>query len=196
MEKQRIAVIQPAGKIFDRTYTEAILPIATTLNADLTRVPTDLHQQLPSALDTLKSAQTIIADLTGLNPHIMFLTGCARALDKPIHFLTQHAETFPFESAPIVYTADLAQLRTDLISILTSLSSQTNETNSAPAENPRAKFLSIFGDLLQKHSHEHRGPILQDEPTVFTLLEQDMDLPLVQDIARRARELGLRVRLM
>jgi hypothetical protein len=193
MEKQRIAVIQPAGKIFDRTYTEAILPIATTLNADLTRVPTDLHQQLPSALDTLKSAQTIIADLTGLNPHIMFLTGCARALDKPIHFLTQHAETFPFKTAPIVYTNHLEHLRTDLIA---SLSSQTNETNSAPAEDPRAKFLSIFGDLLQKHAHEHRGPILQDEPTVFTLLEQDMDLPLVQDIARRARELGFRVRLM
>lgn len=193
MEKQRIAVILPAGKIFDRTYTEAILPIATTLNADLTRVPTDLHQQLPSALDTLKSAQTIIADLTGLNPHIMFLTGCARALDKPIHFLTQHAETFPFKTAPIVYTNHLEHLRTDLIA---SLSSQTNETNSAPAEDPRAKFLSIFGDLLQKHAHEHRGPILQDEPTVFTLLEQDMDLPLVQDIARRARELGFRVRLM
>lgn len=193
MEKQRIAAILPAGKIFDRTFTEAILPVAISLDTELTRASTDLHQ-LPTTLETIKSAQNIIVDLTGLNPHVMFFTGCARALDKPIHFLTQHAETFPFKTeTPLVYAAHLEQLRTDL---LTALSKQTNETSSNSTHDPRAKFLAVFGDLLQKHRHEHRGAVLQDEPSVFTLLEQDMDLPLVQDIARRARELGIRVRLM
>ena len=194
MEKQRIAVILPAGKLFDRIFSDAIVPVAQVVGHDPIRISTDLAKtKLQPSLDILKSADAIVADLTARNPHIMFLVGYARGLNKPITFLTQHAEDFPFElDGAIVYGSDATYLKNELLAQLSG--QRTNQNNGA--EDPRARFLSIFGDLLQKHGHEHRGTIRQDEPNVFTLVEQDMDLALVQDIARRARELNLRVRLM
>ena len=192
MQKSRIAVLLPAGKLFDRIFADAIVPANL---GDLKRLSTELSDsKLPSTLNAIKSSATVIADLSAHNPHIMFLTGYARALEKPITYLAQHAEDFPFAKSthPIIYNSDLNFLRTELVA---QFSGQRTAHNNG-ADDPRAKFLSTFGDLLQKHAHEHRGPILQDEPNVFTLLEQDMDLALVQDIARRGRELGIRVRLM
>jgi hypothetical protein len=192
MENPRIAVILPAGKIFDRIFTEAI---AAAGLGELLRISTDLADpKLQAALATLDSCTTVIADVTARNPHAMFLAGYARALKKPILFITQSAEDFPFSGAPIVYGANTEFLRTELAA---RLSANRSDPTSTPGENDaRAKFLSIFGDLLQKHRYEHRGPVEQNEPTVFTLIDQDMDLALVQEIARRARELNLRVRLM
>jgi hypothetical protein len=195
MEKIRIAVILPAGKLFDRTF-EAIGATEQDLGpCEFSRISTDLSgAKLKSAFTKLESANSIIADLTARNPNVMFLTGYARALKKPITFITQHAEDFPFDqsTAPIVYGSDPNFLRTELVAQL----SGQRSTPSGKGDDARAKFLSIFGDLLQKHGHEHHGPILEDQPNVYILINQDMDLPLVQDIARRARELKLRVKLM
>jgi hypothetical protein len=191
---QQIAVILPAGKLFDRIFTEAIAPLATQ-ETQLSRISTHLTEpQLTATLQHLANSTSVIADLSARNPNVLFLTGYARALNKPITYITQHAEDFPFSAEPIVYASDLNFLRNELLS---SVSGQAGQTLSAPTKDTaREKFLSIFGDLLQKHGYEHRGPIEQNEPTVFTLVDQSMDLPLVQEIARRGRELNLRVRLM
>ena len=195
MEKIRIAVILPAGKLFDRTF-EAIAATEQDLGpCEFIRITTNLSEsKLKSAFTKLESANSIIADLTARNPNVMFLIGYARALKKPITFITQNAEDFPFdESTPhIVYGSDPNFLRTELLHLL----SDQRSTPSQRGDDARAKFLSIFGDLLQKHGHEHHGPILEDQPNVYILINQDLDLPLVQEISRRARELNLRVKLM
>ena len=195
MEKIRIAVILPAGKLFDRTF-DAIVATEQDLGpCEFVRISTDLSEsKLKSTFAKLESANSIIADLTARNPNVMFLTGYARALKKPITCITQRAEDFPFDQStpPIIYGSDPNFLRTELLHQL----SDQRSTPSQRGDDARAKFLSLFGDLLQKHAHEHRGPILEDQPNVYTLINQDMDLPLVQDIARRARELNLRVKLM
>ena len=194
MEKRRIAVILPAGKLFDRTFETLAAAEQDVGPCEFIRVSTDLSEpKLKSSISALKSANSIIADLTSRNPHIMFLLGYVRALGKPITYITQHAEDFPFDqSTPIVYGADPNFLRAELLAHL----SGQHTTPDNKADDPRAKFLSIFGDLLQKHGHEHHGPIFQEDPKIFTLINQDMDLPLVQDIARRGWELGIRVKLM
>lgn len=192
----RIAIIQPAGKVFDRTF-EAIAVAAKDFgSAEIFRVSTDLSQhQLASTFDQLAHSTMVIIDLTARNPNVMFLTGYALALNKKVKFIAQHIEDFPFDHStdPIVYGADFNYLTHQIV-----LHIAGDNTTNGPASNTDAhsEFLSIFGDLLQKHGYEHRGPIVQDEPRVFTLVEQDMDLPLVQDIARRGRELGIRVRLL
>ena len=195
MEKIRIAVILPAGKLFDRTF-EAIAATEQDLGpCEFIRISTNLSEpKLKSTFTKLESAHSIIADLTARNPNVMFLTGYARALKKPITFITQHAEDFPFDQStpPIIYGSDPNFLRTELLHLL----SGQRSTPSQRGDDARAKFLSIFGDLLQKHGHEHHGPILEDQPNVYILINQDMDLPLVQEISRRARELGIRVKLM
>lgn len=194
MEKSLLAIILPAGKLFDRTYAEGIVPAAQECGHQIIRISTDLTEaKLPSTFDALQSATSIIADLTARNSHVMFLLGYSRALNKEVIYLTQHVEDFPFElNNAIVYGSDTTFLRSEL----TAYWAGQRRAQNNGAEDPRAKFLSIFGDLLQKHGYEHRGPVVQDDPKVFTLLEQEMDLPLVQDIARRARELNIRVRLM
>jgi chorismate synthase len=67
---------------------------------------------------------------------------------------------------------------------------------SAPAPDARRLFESKFGEILAAHHHQHRGSIELENETTFVLLNQDMDLALVQDLSRRARELGLRLKLM
>jgi len=49
--------------------------------------------------------------------------------------------------------------------------------------------------LLQSHGYVPRGSVELDGST-FTLRDQEMDLPLVQAIANRAKSLNLRVRLL
>ena len=195
MEKSRIAVILPAGKLFDRTF-DAITAAEPDLGpTEFIRISTDLSEsKLKSSFQTLESAHSIIADLTARNPNVLFLTGYARALKKPITCITQRAEDFPFDqsTAPIIYGSDPNFLRTELLHHLSGQRSTPGKTG----DDARAKFLSIFGDLLQKHHHEHLGPILEDQPNIYTLINQDMDLSLVQEISRRARDLGIRIKLM
>lgn len=196
MEKPRIAIILPTGKIYDRIFIEAIFPANL---GEITRLSTDLSEQtLASTLGVLKSSTAVIADLTARNPHVMFLVGCARALQKPLIYLTQHAEDFPLDQStqPIIYGSDPSYLRSELVALFSGQKTDGSARQNNGAEDPRAKFLAIFGDLLQTHGYEHRGSVLLESPNVYTLLEQDMDLPLVQDIARRGRELGIRVKLM
>jgi hypothetical protein len=191
MENSRIGVILPNGKPFERIFNEVF---ATAELGSVIRIYNDLADpKLTATLNAIESCARIVADVTARNPHTMFLAGYARALKKPILYLTQHAEDFPFSDDPIIYGSDAAFLKRELIARISGINTQPAKDNATDA---RAKFLSIFGDLLQKHGQEHHGPIEQNEANVFTLIDQNLDLALVQDIARRGRELNIRVRLM
>ena len=194
---QRIATILPSGKLFERVFSEGFATAKKELGPiEFVRITPDLSSEtkLHQHFENIQSAAAVIADFTARNPNVMFLAGYARALKKRLTCITQHAEDFPFDQSerpPIIYGADLAFLRAELVAEYCGRSGVPPST-----EDPREMFHSIFGDLLKKHGYEHRGTIILEPPSTYTLLEQEMDLPLVQDIARRARELGLRVKLM
>ena len=177
MEKPRIAVILPPGKRFDRTF-EAIAATEKDFGTQCVRVFTDLSL-LAATLKEFADATMIIADLTGRNPDVMFLTGYALGLNKKVTFISKDPLDFPFDQStdPIVYGLDFTSLADQLVFRHCGCNSLSNRDSKQDA---RTKFLSIFGDLLQKHQHEHRGPILEDQPNIYTLINQDMDLPLVQ----------------
>jgi hypothetical protein len=128
----------------------------------------------------------------------MYGAGYAHGVGKRVLFLTSHGEDFPFDKDRhpiIIYAGNLDFLRNELSKYL-----HTGKTASAPPEsassNGREKFAQIFGDILKQHHHEHRGEIEMENAKTFVLLNQDMDLALVQDLSRKARELGFRIKLM
>ena len=92
----------------------------------------------------------------------------------------------------VLYGSDTEFLGKELVSRLSGAS----PGDSGSSQDPRAQFLRTFGDLLKKHGYEHRGEIVQEGPTTFILKDQDMELPLVQELARRGREMGIRIKLM
>jgi hypothetical protein len=124
----------------------------------------------------------------------MFLAGYAQGIGREIVFITQSGEDFPFDRAryvPVIYGSDPAFLKSELLAHF-----RGGRKSEAKGGDAREQFLATFGDLLGKHQHEHRGEIYLENPTTYVLVNQDMDLPLVQDLARRGRELGIRIKLM
>jgi hypothetical protein len=136
----------------------------------------------------------VIIDITTANPSACYLTGIADALGKRAILISPIQESIPaiFENRTIiVHRWNLEFLKTEL----EKFAAPENLEPQLNADTPEGKFQQSFGDLLRSHGYIHRGPVEFDGGT-FTLREQDMDLPLVQDIARRAKSLNLRVRLL
>ena len=192
----KIAVLLPEGKLFDQLFAEAIepaLPGAVRLRAEFSS-----ESQLGPICNAIEAAEWVVADLSGKNPNVMYLAGFAHGIGKKVVFLAQHLEDFPFDKAkhPVIgYGADRVYLRTELSHF--AANGKLSAGGQAPEpESARARFLEVFGEILAKHGYEHRGEVQLENPTTFILLNQEMDLRLVQDLARKARELGLRLKLM
>lgn len=198
MKWARIATILPVGKLFDRIFTECLAPCAKEAGADISRLEPEFSRagQLGHLCQSIEQAQLIVADVTARNSNVLYLAGYAHGIGREVLFLTQQGEDFPLDRAkhrPIIYGHDHEFLKTEFRHFLGAVNSAPGSTASPL---PREQFLATFGDLLKKHQHEHHGDIYLEDPTTFVLIEQDMDLPLVQDLSRRARELGLRIKLM
>ena len=196
MKHGRIAAILPIGKLFDQIFARAIAPAAKEAGSKISRIGAEFSS--PGALgqicQSLEAADLVLADITARNPHVMFLAGYALGIGRDVRYLVQHGEDFPFHKAsPIVYASNLDFLKSELQKLLAGGESSAAEGHGGDA---REQFLATFGDLLKKHQHEHRGEIYLENPTTFVLVGQDMDLALVQDLARRGREIGIRLKLM
>jgi len=193
-----IAALLPTGKVFDRVY-EVIASSARSIGASCSRVGEELGSAIktPAAGSALEAADLIITEVTSTNPHVMYKAGYAHGRGKPILFLTQHGETFPFvdiEPAPIIYGTNYDFLAEELLSYLKD--GKAKETSKNKSSDTLARFEQIFGEILRTHQYQHRGEIKMENDKTFILLNQEMDLPLVQDLARKARELGVRIKLM
>ena len=194
-----VLTLLPEGRLFDFVYAEAIAPALGEANASSIRIPLDLKTE-PARIavsDAITKADLVLLDLTGKSPSAMYAAGLAAAGQRKTLFLLQHLEEFPFEPNAhkvIAYAGDRPFLKSELITYLSG--NERAQPSSTAANSARDKFLSTFGDILEKHRYTHHGDITLENPTTFVLLNQDMELALVQDLARRARELGLRLKLM
>jgi hypothetical protein len=189
-----VAVALPDGKFFERLYHTALVPWAAERGAGLVRI--DLaNATLGSLCTAIERVDLVIADVSGENARVTYVAGYAHGIGKRVLFITQVEEHFPFgagNQTVIVYSGNLDFLRAELESAL----SEARSAAATEGEDARARFQAMFGEILRAHGHEHRGPVEMENAKTFVLLEQDMDLALVQDLSRHARELGVRLKLM
>jgi len=197
---KKVIALLPEGKLFDRLYSEAIVPAVEKANWSVERLSLECSSQSKFATvhRALENADIVIADLTGKNPNVMYLVGYAHGIGRKMLLIAQHLEDFPLDKmhSVIGYAGDRAFLTTELEAFLATGTVSAKEKTSDSGGSANEKFVSLFGDILSAHNYEHRGEIQMENPTTFVLLNQDMDLALVQALARRARELGLRLKLM
>ncbi len=200
-----IAVALPAGEPFELVWLHGIKPalqemaaLGTRLNTSLSA--TALRNQVRA---TIAGTDCLLADVTGNNPAVLYYLGVAEALGKPVILVARHAESVVFQiNQPILaYADEPSLLRTQLIS---RLNQDHAEAPVAVAATPQpaagspeaARFYEIFGDILQQHGHQKLGEIKCENETTFLLMDQDLELALVQDLSRRAKERGLRLKLL
>jgi hypothetical protein len=193
-----VLAVLPEEKLFDLMYAEAVAPALSEVNASVTRLSLDLKSETSRVAlrEAIAPADVVLVDLTGKSPSAMYAAGLADSSGRKIIFVTQHLEDFPLDPKAhevITYAGDRQFLKSELIAWF----SGAKRAPGAPsADSAREKFLSTFGDILQKHGYAHRGDLYLENPKTFVLVNQDMELALVQELARRARELGLRLKLM
>lgn len=95
-------VITPFANAFDDVYTTVKLHVEAA-GSDLGVTCCRLDESRPAGRitdrlrDTLRESAFCIADLTGCNPNVMWETGYAMALGKPVILITQDLATLPFD---------------------------------------------------------------------------------------------------
>lgn len=195
-----IAVLLPAGRFFDRLFAEAIEPACAEAGIPLTRPDPEFSSgsRLGRACAEIERAGLVLADISGRNPNILYLAGYAHGIGKQVVFLSSHAEDLPFDPARhqiIVHHGSSELLRDELRRLLQE-GAAPDEASASGGEVAREKFEAIFGEIMKEHGAVHAGRIEMENESTFLLLNQDLDLPVVQHLARRARELGLRIKLL
>lgn len=120
-------VIMPFSPTFDAVWQTIIQPTVTEFGDHCTRADTAASpgHLIVEILDAVRSADYLIADLTGSNPNVFYEIGFAHALGKPVVLLVQSADV-PFDvrnQRLIIYddtVAGAARLRDSLRQYLTS----------------------------------------------------------------------------
>lgn len=204
-----VSVLTPSGKMFDNVYLAAAACCRGS-GAECERVEAEFSNQsaLAHAQSQISKAGLIVADITGKNPNVLYLIGYAHALKTKVILLAQHGEDLPFDRrdlAVVIYAGNVAVLKTELRQLLRQGAGQpvngvpsaaaTKELEGAPTAD-REEFLSLFGDILQAHDEQHGGNIYLEDEKTFVLVNQDLSLALVQALARRAKQLGVRLKLL
>lgn len=193
-ENQKIIAVLPEGRFFDRVYSEVIAGWAAGQGTASVRVRGD-NANVGNLCGEIEKAGLVLADLSGRNPSGAYAAGYAQGIGRRVIFLAQVETDFPFAVGSqrlIVYSGNLDFLRAELDRIEGGGSSPA----AASATGARARFDELFGEILRAHAHQHKGEIEMENAQTFVLLNQEMDLALVQDLSRRARELGVRLKLM
>ena len=199
---QSITALLPQGKFFDQLFAAAIQPACQAGGAACTRPDPEFSSanRLGKACAEIENADLVVADLSGKNPNVLYLAGYAHGAGKRVVFLAQHGEDLPFDPARheiLVYHASADLLKNELAGFFESgTRPKQGPAPGAQEESAREKFEAIFGEIMREHRAVHSGAIEMENKTTFVLLNQDLDLPVVQHLARRARELGLRIKLL
>lgn len=199
-----VAAIIPQGEYFAPLYEEGVRPACAALGIECWRVPTDWPAvtSLGQACGAVERGDLVLAEIGSHHPQSIFLTGYAQGIGKRTLMLATHADGLLFDAARqeiILHHRDPRHLADRLKGFLAvSQDSRVPAHGAEPRlnETGRDKFQQMFGEILKAHGYDHRGPVELENEKTFILREQEMGLALVQDLSRRARELGIRLKLM
>ena len=203
-ERLQVAVVLPLGKIYEAIYENVIRKWVQEMGGTVIRVAPEFSKAevREQTFSQIAAATLLIADVTARNPHVLYLLGYADALGKKSILLAQQGEDFPFDlrSRPIVvYGSALVTLGEELRKAWAGFDNFTPGVSAdggafSGLSEPRQQFLTVFREILDQHGYVHQGRITRESEKVFVIEEQEMPLTLVQDLARRAKSLGYRLK--
>lgn len=182
----KVVLFTSEGAIFEalREAVKQVFPDVGLLSGDMV------------SFAAIADCDLALIEVTAGNPLGLYFAGAADALGRKSALLAAIREDLParlLERAILIHGWNLEFLKGELRKL-------GGRDVAARTENPQnetasEKFQRLFGDLLAQHGYHHRG-VVEFEGNVFTLREQEMDLPLVQALAKRSKALNLRVRLL
>ncbi len=122
-------VIMPFSGQFDGIWLNVIKPAVEGTGDSCFRVDDffKVGSILTDILDSIRSADYIIADLTIPNPNVYYELGFSHALGKRVVLLTQDLNTLPFDlkhQRVIVYhdtASGAAKLKSDIVSFISQM---------------------------------------------------------------------------
>ena len=207
---KRLTAILPAGELFNNLYSDGILPTSELFGVQSTRVHPGLES--PNTLKKLQAAirasDVLLADITARNPHVMYAVGFAHALGKPVTMCALFAEDVAITDTtgandPLIHSGSPQILKTLLTTTLkkllaaeTSTRAILTDTQASLPSDARRNFLQLFGEILGDQGKLRLGRVRAEGKSTFVLEEQELELALVQDLAREARTLGIRLKLL
>ena len=201
-----IGVLMPTGRLFDRIFAEGIAPVCRELGSEAKRVEAQFSgsDKLSGVHDRIRQSDVIVADISARNPNVLYEVGFAHALGKRVILLSQAGEDLPFDQHghPVIIYADNVEFLKNQLREKLQPKAKTEGVQEVPSStgtnvsNARRRFMDTFGDILQEHGYTHEGEVQLEGDKTFVLLNQEMDLALVQDLARRARSRRLRLKLL
>ena len=162
-------VVSPIGdeksdirKNADQLFKHIILPVCENCGFIAERVDqmNDADSITQKILDSLESADLVIADITGHNPNVFYEMGFRKRTNKPIVHLRKHGEHLPFDIAAIrtldynLTDLDSVESTKDrlekIICSFTFLSSDNpiGESNDLANENVASPILPILYQII------------------------------------------------
>ncbi|SCX98534.1 hypothetical protein SAMN05216488_0221 [Microbacterium sp. LKL04] len=115
-EVSRAFVLMPFEADFDDVYTELIAAPLQEAGFEVSRADSLLNQRniLADVVAGIARADLVIADVTGLNPNVMYELGLAHALGKRTVMITREIGSLPFDLRPYranEYSVNFARAR-------------------------------------------------------------------------------------
>jgi hypothetical protein len=138
-------VIMPFGEDFDEYYKQIYKPSVEACGLKPLRAD-DLFR--PSTIisdiwEMINSSKIMIADLSGVNPNVMYELGLAHAVAKPVILISDSIESIPFDLRGLrilTYNKNKANWSAQLMD---NLKNAIGETIGAPLESILPTFLKI-----------------------------------------------------
>lgn len=137
-------VIMPFDDKFNALYDLLIKPDLESVGYEVFRADESLNQQnvMRDIIEGIVAADLIIADLTGLNPNVMYELGICHALNKPTIHFTQDINEIPFDLKIYrthEYSSELSD-HGDITDIITDIG-ERHKNREVNFSNPVIDFL-------------------------------------------------------
>jgi hypothetical protein len=114
-----VLVLMPFSEEFLAVYANGIKPACEDAGAYCERLDEQIFQEtiISRIYNQIAKADTIVADMSGLNPNVFYEAGYAHALGKEVVLLTNSADDIPYDLkhyTHVVYEGDIPRLKTEL----------------------------------------------------------------------------------
>ena len=98
-------VVMPFHSLFESQYERVIRPAVEDAGLECVRGDEIFTQQaiVQDIWKAIRHARVILVELSGRNPNVMYETGLAHAIGKPIVFITRNEQDVPFDLGPLRY---------------------------------------------------------------------------------------------
>ncbi len=166
-ERPKAFVLMPFEPEFDAIYEDLIVPALEEAGYEVTRADSLLDQQniIGDIVRGIAWSDLIIAELTTLNPNVLYELGIAHALQKPTILVAQSLDDVPFDLRQyrvVTYETDFRQVG-QLTDSLKSIAERARE-RSIGFGNPVTDFLGEVVNRVTMGPVETPAEEVESEP--------------------------------